>query len=210
MRIYVETNFMLEMVFEQEQRDACENILRLVEGNVAVALAIPAVCFTEPHGRLQRQKGYRDELQKMLTKEHREFARTRQFTREKGDAWSTVTGLLVSSTQEAEQRLESISEWLLRHAQVLPLTAEVIEAGLKYGKDYGLSPPDALVLGSVLRDPNLGQGPSCFMNRNTKDFDEPSIKNELEKYGCELKGSFVAGLSYVRHKLKLGMDSSGA
>ncbi|WNG23105.1 type II toxin-antitoxin system VapC family toxin [Cystobacter fuscus] len=201
MRIYVETNFLLEMVFEQEQRDACESILRLAEGNATVTLAIPAVCFTEPHGRLRRQKGLRDELQEMLAKEHREFARTRQFTKEKSDAWSAVTGMLVSSTQEAEQRLESISERLLRH-QVLPLTNEVIRAGLKYREDYGLSPPDALVLASVLRDPALKQGPSCFMNRNTKDFDESSIKNELEKYGCKLKGSFEAGLAYVHAALR--------
>jgi hypothetical protein len=52
LRIYVETNFLLEMVFEQEQRDACESILALAEGNAAVTLAIPAVCFTEPPGRL--------------------------------------------------------------------------------------------------------------------------------------------------------------
>ncbi len=112
-----------------------------------------------------------------------------------------MTGMLVSSTQEAEQRLESISERLLRH-HVLPLTNEIIRTGLKYREDYGLSPPDALVLASVLRDPALGQEPSCFMNRNTKDFDEPSIKNELEKYNCKLKGSFEAGLAYVLAALR--------
>jgi hypothetical protein len=32
--------------------------------------------------------------------------------------------------------------------------------------------------------------------------DEPSIKNELEKYGCKLKGSFEAGLAYMRAALR--------
>jgi predicted nucleic acid-binding protein len=200
-RVYAETNFALEMAFEQEQVEACEAILKLAEAKT-IRLLLPAFCFIEPYEKLRRQNHERSEFQKTLEKAQREFSRYRSSTQEEKDAWSTVIGSLVRSTQDAEQRLKGLQQRLLKVVQVLPLTAEVVEVGARCTEDYGLSHPDALVMASVLCDPDLGRGPSCFMNRNTKDFNDASIIDALEQRNCKLIGRFDHGLEYVRSMLK--------
>lgn len=202
MRVYVETNFILEMAFEQEQVAACEGILQLVETNSSAKLAIPAFSFVEPPEKLRRQAHERLQLQNSLNGLGREFKRSKRFTQDQEDAWSAVAAMLVRDTQEAERKFETLRERLLQCAQVLPLTADVIEEGSKYLKSYGLKFPDALVLASVLSDPVMGSTPSCFLNRNTRDFDDPAIKAALKQRGCKLIGSFDTGFEYLQHVLK--------
>jgi predicted nucleic acid-binding protein len=200
-RVYVETNFVLEMAFEQEQAEACEDILQRAEAGT-IRLLLPAFSFIEPYEKLRRQKSERFAFQTALEKEQREFGRYRSSTQEQRDAWSSVKESLVRSTQEAEQRFKSLQQRLLKVAQVLPLTAEVIATAAKCIEDYGLNHPDALVMASVLCDPDLGSEPSCFMNRNTKDFNDASIVDELKLRHCELKWRFDHGLAYIRSRLK--------
>jgi hypothetical protein len=58
--------------------------------------------------------------------------------------------------------------------------------------------PDAIVLASVLDDlESAQQPPSCFLNRNTKDFDDPTVVAALADRGCKMLGSFNDGLAYV-------------
>jgi hypothetical protein len=49
--IYVETNFVFELTFEQEQCQSCEDILKLCEQGQA-KLIIPAYSLAEPHEKL--------------------------------------------------------------------------------------------------------------------------------------------------------------
>ncbi len=55
MNIYVETNFILELTFEQEQSASCEQILQFCEAE-QTKLFIPAYSLAEPHEKLSRQK----------------------------------------------------------------------------------------------------------------------------------------------------------
>ncbi len=48
MNIYVETNFVLELTFQQEQCTSCEQILLLCEAGYG-QLVIPAYSLAEPH-----------------------------------------------------------------------------------------------------------------------------------------------------------------
>ena len=58
--------------------------------------------------------------------------------------------------------------------------------------------PDAIVLASVLAHLDLHRPiKSCFLNRNTKDFDDPDIRQKLENYGCIFFGKFEHGLRYI-------------
>ena len=50
MRVYVESNFILELVLEQEQRHACEEILTLAAGRT-IELALPAFALIDPTSR---------------------------------------------------------------------------------------------------------------------------------------------------------------
>ncbi len=68
--------------------------------------------------------------------------------------------------------------------------------------DYGLEPPDAVVLASI--DAVLSEletGPEVFVNKNSKDFATPLIEGRLEHWGCRLLTSFAAARGYIESEL---------
>ncbi len=67
MNIYAETNFVLELTFEQEQCSYCQQILSLCEAGQA-KLIMPAYSLAEPHEKLTRQSRNRRELQQLLNR----------------------------------------------------------------------------------------------------------------------------------------------
>ena len=44
---------------------------------------------------------------------------------------------------------------------------------------------------------------SCFVNRNSKDFDDPDIIEKLESKNCKMLFSFERGSEYVSGLLKI-------
>ena len=195
MRVYVETNFLLELVLEQEECAACETLIALAEEQ-KMELVAPAFCFVEPYGTLQRRAASREHLSQQLVRELRELGRTVTFSQEA--ATSVLPALLIQSAQHAEGRLEAATKRLLGAVAVLPLDHETITAATALRGTYALSRPDAIALASVLRDPQLGAVPSCFLNRNTRDFDDPAIVAEFTRRQCRMIGRFDHGLRYVQ------------
>ena len=41
----------------------------------------------------------------------------------------------------------------------------------------------------------------CFITKNSRDFVNPDIENELKAYNCRLLTKFADGLGYVRSRL---------
>jgi predicted nucleic acid-binding protein len=61
-RLYVESNFVLELVFSQEQSAACEELLAAGENGV-FELVLPSYCLGEPLETLRRRHKERQRLQ---------------------------------------------------------------------------------------------------------------------------------------------------
>jgi predicted nucleic acid-binding protein len=196
MRVYVETNFLLELAFEQEQHAACEAILRLAEAR-DIALALPAYSLIEAADTLRRKLIERNALMDSNSRELREVGRMEGHTRSVGGARSMMTILLVHTLQHARGRFERIKRRLSNSASFLPLTGVELDEASALEMEYGLSQPDARVLASVLGDPQLGRATSCFLNRNTRDFDESRIHDLLAQQSCKLLGNFENGRNYI-------------
>jgi hypothetical protein len=47
----------------------------------------------------------------------------------------------------------------------------------------------------------------CFLNRNTRDFDVPNVRDMLEALGCRFFGRFDHGLEYIEAHLRTERDS---
>ena len=200
MNVYVETNFVLELVFEQEQHASCEQIIALCESG-KIDLILPAYCLAEPHEKLMRQARNRRELQQALDAELLQLARTKSNTTRITSIEDTAN-LLVQSTQEEKKRFDYYRELPLTVAQIEPLTQNIIVAAAYYEMPYGLSPQDALVYATVAtRLRTQKQSPSCFLNRNAKDFDTPDIVEELAKNGCKMIPRFDHGYSFIEARL---------
>jgi predicted nucleic acid-binding protein len=146
--VYVESNFVLELVLTQEQHAACEEILRLCEG-LDARLVIPAYSLAEPYAQLIRRHNERKQLKTALDREFGQLARTTAYQHRISEL-RDVVAFLASSADEESLRLESIGSRLLRSAEVIPLDDEVLSLAAERRGDGILSPQDSLVYASIL------------------------------------------------------------
>jgi predicted nucleic acid-binding protein len=200
MNIYVETNFVLELVFEQEQCASCEKILELCEAQKA-NLIIPAYSLAEPHETLIRQKKKRQELQQLLDKELRELSRTKSY-KNRLESIEDIKSLIVQSSQEIGENFAKYRESLLKISEIIPLNADILLNAASAEYNYGLTPQDALVYVSVLKhlQENKPQQ-ACFLNRNSKDFNDPDMLDELQSLNCKMFDKFDSGYKFLQSKL---------
>ncbi|RKG97566.1 hypothetical protein D7V97_34185 [Corallococcus sp. CA053C] len=193
------------MAYEQEHVESCEEVLRLAEAG-AILLAVPAFCFIEPMDELRRKRDKHRQLSDGLRQEFRERQRVRVFAQAQEQAWAEVQSSLVTITQEAEQRVNSIHARLLRCSEILPTGAQVIaHAATLQVEESRLHFPDAVVLASVLlslREASRAGQKSCLFNSNKQDFETPTIVELLRQQQCTLKVRFDHGLSFIQAALK--------
>ena len=196
MNIYVESNFVLEIALAQEQHESCESILALCVARRA-QLLIPAFSIAEPYQTLERRHRQRRQTKRELDSELTQLARTAGYAPALSGSQSLVD-LLIDSTDEEARRLEATRAKLIQTAVILPLDATVLEAATPYQTDYDLSPEDAIVYATVLSHlKDRPSGRSCFLNRNTRDFDDPDLVAELRRYGCKMVPRFDSGYQHI-------------
>jgi predicted nucleic acid-binding protein len=205
MNIYVETNFALELAFEQEQNESCEQVLNFCEAGQA-KLIIPAYSLAEPHEKLSRQAKSRRELQQSLTNELSQLSRTASYN-SRINSIQELASLIVQSNQEERRRFVEYRERILNIGEVISLNKNILIEAASCEITYSLTPQDALVYASVLG--HLQQDKprqACFLNRNFKDFDTPDIIEELKRFNCKMIPRFDRGYEFVQaqHDRNLG------
>jgi predicted nucleic acid-binding protein len=200
MNIYVESNFILELALLQEQSISCIKILDLCQRGKA-NLALPAFSIAELYETLGRRSRERNALANRLDSELRQLSRTQPYT-ERINMPREVTGFLVRSAEEERSRLKQVMEEALEITEVIPLDSIIITSAYSLEDSLGLSPQDAIVLASVFKHLEESNGePSCFLNRNAKDFDDPDIVKRLGENNCKLLPKFDDSLRYIRNVL---------
>lgn len=200
MNIYVETNFVLELTFEQEQCSSCEQILQLCEAGKA-KLIIPAYSLAEPHEKLSRQARSRRELQRSLDTELRQLLRTASYE-SRIKSIQDIASLMIQSNEEERHRFIQCRDRLLQVGEIVALNASILSEAADYETTYDLTPQDALVYASVMTHlrHHLPEQ-ACFLNRNSKDFDSPDIINELRQVNCRMIPRFDRGYGFIQSQL---------
>lgn len=200
MNVYVETNFVLEIAFEQEQLSSCQKILQLCESGQATFI-IPAYSLAEPHEKLFRQAHRRRILQQSLNSELRQLLRTASYVN-RIENIQNIASLLLQSNVEDLNRFVVCRERILAAGEVIALTVNVLKAAAEYEVTRDLSPQDALVYSSVvshLRQHRPQQ--ACFLNRNYKDFETSEIAAELKPLNCRIIRRFDDGYQFIQSQL---------
>lgn len=83
------------------------------------------------------------------------------------------------------------------------MTTEILTLAATCEHLYDLAPQDAIVYASVLQHLQSGEpSKACFLNRNSKDFDNPDIINALRQFNCRMIPRFDHGLSYLQAELE--------
>lgn len=200
MKVYVESNFVLELAYLQEECECCLELLGLAESHY-IQLVLPAFSIGEPYEALVRRSRQRRELRDQLDRTIRELSRSRPY-QGTTDEFQELTKVLFTSGEEEKRRLDDILERILQIADVIPVGSNISRAATTLQRSRDLSPQDAIVYASVLD--HLASAPEairCFINRNSKDFLNPDIENELAAHNCRLLTRFADGLGYVQHQL---------
>jgi predicted nucleic acid-binding protein len=198
--IYVETNFVLELTFEQEQCSTCEQILQLCEAGKA-KLIIPAYSLAEPHEKLSRQARNRRELQQSLDAELRQLLRTTSYA-SRIKSIQDIASLMIQSNEEERHRFIQCRNRLFKVGEIVALDTNILSEAASSETTYDLTPQDALVYASVIT--HLRQDlpeQACFLNRNSKDFDTPDIIDELRQLHCRMIPRFDRGYSFIQSQL---------
>lgn len=200
MNVFVETNFVLELSLNQEQHSSCERILELARAR-RVSLHLPAYSLIEPHETLIRRHRERRELKRRVGDELGQLARSRSLA-SAVDASQAFPDLLIQSMDLETEQLQTIVEELCNMAEVVPLDASVLQSALAYQSQHDLSPQDSVVYASVLSYLHgVEESTSCLISRNSKDFDDPDIRGELESLGCKFFPRFDTAVEYVHSQV---------
>ncbi len=201
MNVYVESNFVLELALEQEQHESCEQLVKLASAG-SVRLMVPAFSLAEPHDALISRDKPRRKLGNELKSHLDELGRSEQYRRVP-DVFGHLTGILSAAGAMERDGLRRVLDWILRDAEIIPLNSDVLDKASDYQeREWGMPAKDSIVLASVqshLEDTLPSE--SCFLNRNTKDFDNPGVRRVLEIYNCKFFGSFDDGLRYINSRL---------
>ena len=201
MNIYVETNFILELVYKQEQYAICEKILEICESKKA-NLIIPAYSLLEPHEKLIRQANEHLKLQELFNTELRELSLTKSY-QNRLDSIEDMRSLIVESNQEIGENFAKYREYLVKIAEIIPLNADILLQAASVEENYKLKDPqDAFVYVSVLKhlQENKPQQ-ACLLNRNFKDFNDPDMVDELKSLNCKLITRFDDGYKFLQSML---------
>lgn len=196
MTVYVESNFVLEQTLQQEPCDVCDQIIRLADSR-RITLAIPAFSLAEPHQALGLREKARNRFVNDFRGHIREIGRSRQH-RTVPDELAPFASILIRSAEREQNGLRESINGLLKTSDVIPLDADVLIAGSALQSQLGMSGQDALVLASVIRHLERTLPPeSCFLSRNSRDFDDPDVREKLDHFGCRYFARFDAALRYI-------------
>ena len=110
-----------------------------------------------------------------------------------------LTALLINVADESAKRLEGVRSRMIKAACVIPLDAAVLASATQYQRIHDFSAQDALVYSSVISHLKRHRAmQNCFLNKNSKDFDDQSIVDELQRYDCKLLPWFDSGHQLIR------------
>jgi len=208
MNVYAESNFVIEIALLQEQQESCQKIVQMGRGS-DVRLVVPAFSIVEPYTTLARRHKERKRMVAVLSDEIKQLSRTSVYS-ETLKHGGEVTNILIKSGEEEEKRLEDTRAELMNIAEIIPLTTDVLRQATELKKTYGMSLPDAIVLASVLQ--HLAEkkpAKACFLNRNSRDFDDPDIVKKLQDLKCTTLFQFDSGLAFVLDQLSNEKSKSG-
>lgn len=199
MIVYVESNFVLELAYLQEEHGCCSELLGLAESD-AIGLALPAFSIGEPYEAWVRRRKNRNRLQRELDAELRELSRSRPYE-ESPEEFRELASLLIKSVEEEKSRLDGALERILETVEVLPIGPSVRKA-ITFQETLDLKPQDSIIFASIHHHLTTTlEKARCFITKDYKDFANPDIQNELRTYNCRFFTNFTAGLGYIRSQL---------
>lgn len=194
--VYVESNFLLELVLNQEEAREAQLILERAVSKV-IELAIPVYALVEPIETLRRRQSDLRTFSENIKKQLREVERMAHVPLAKG-TYTSLAKTVFDALNDWPARLQTQRQALVEAARLLPLDWATIERAQDILQQGVIKrEPDALMLAAVLRDAEACSRPSLLLNKNTKDFNMKDVAAVLSPLDCHAIGSFKDGLAHI-------------
>jgi hypothetical protein len=188
MIIYTESNWFLDLVYQQVHFPAAQDLIVLHEQG-HICLVLPSVCLTETAKSLEYRKlSYLNRLSLHLEETIHEFANVDL-------ASVTIQRRALELTRRLTDRVRDeldrrFDDWTQRifdaHVEMIPLTAAIVAQARQFQGQFNLERADARILASVLAHaPTQADPERLFLNRD-RHFDTDEIRAELWAAGVEL------------------------
>lgn len=198
MRVYVETNFVLELALLRDEHQTCEAFLELARKK-RIELVLPSFSIGEAFEAWSRRVKQRKDLWRRLDAELLELARSKPYQEVPGK-FETLTGWLNQSGEEEKLRVEEALSGLLSVAEVAPLGLLTIRKAAELQVGLRLSIQDSIVYASILDHlEQRMEGAHCFVTKNARDFLVPEIKANLASRNCRLFARFGDALGFLQN-----------
>src|SRR5437588_1159444 len=182
MIVYIESNFILEIVRGQKQSKAVEAILQLAE-NSKIELDFPSFALGETFSNIMSREKNQERLSKSLEGmlDELPIMLAEAARRERNNLWSTVSRLIDAGTS-------------------IETDGPCLKQALDYQKRLRLSQQDSIIYSAMIIDMQLRpfRETKCFLNSNSKDFKVDTILYELTSYNCHYEQNFGKGLNFIR------------
>jgi hypothetical protein len=149
-----------------------------------------------------RRGSERSRLVAELQKHIFELGRSKTY-REAPGSFGELVALLITSARRERTGLQRVTDDMLKTAEIIPLDSDVLHTASGIQFAFDMPPQDSIVLASITSHLAATKpAESCFLNRNTKDFDVPNVRDKLDQFGCKFFGRFHDGLHHVEAWLR--------
>jgi hypothetical protein len=199
MILYVESNFVLEIVLRQEQVAPAEELLNLAEGR-RIEIVFPAFCLIEPFWTIGNRADQRETLRKQLNQELTRLSRSDSH-RELVANLNVAIQPMVELVHLEQRSFESTARQMLGVGKAIEMGQEIVESALSYQSRYGLTFFDAVVYSAIISDivQRGDPGPKCFVSKDKKAFFN---LEEFKSHNCRYISSFEEALKFSRNEMK--------
>jgi predicted nucleic acid-binding protein len=201
MIVYVETNFLLEIILGQEELEHAKRIIQLAQES-KINLRFPSFSLMEPLWTIKSRGNERKSIHTSLTKELNQLGRS-VYNTEIVPLIQSLTEKIITVEREDMGKLEETFLTMLRYATPIHISREIYERSLEYQSEYALSPQDSIVYSSIIVDLEMQNKDTAkvFVSKNSHDFDQDDLKEELQTHNCKYLAVFEHTLGYIHSKL---------
>jgi predicted nucleic acid-binding protein len=144
MIVYVESNYLLEMTYLQEEHSSCEQLLTLAESS-RIQLLLPASSIPEVRASLRGKLHRRREFYDRLRIEFRELSRSKPYE-DLSRTVQPITAALIDLIENDEKRLDALLSRIFKVCEIIPVQGATVQRAIGDETRIGLSSQDAVIL----------------------------------------------------------------
>ncbi len=160
----------------------------LSSSEVEVSIALPSICLMEAISAFDWKRIERNRLKDELDRQLRQLLRSTDIPTAKQLAAELTQADLTNERLLSElfQRLDDYLSRVARRAELIPISSDVVDHGVRLVREAELDRDDALILASILaHSQNSASINKAFLTGNIKDFEKDSVKALLADAGIK-------------------------